>query len=163
MVSNGILDLNSDYPANNTAAGSGGAIFVIGDSAVLTAENVFIVGNSGTNGGAIATDPSTVGTSINVSDGSTITSNQAGVNGGGLYNYGALSVTDSTISNNNAAAGVGGGIDDEPGATLNLSRDSILNNQAGGNGGGFQDYKVRRLSRTALSWGISASAPVVEP
>lgn len=60
-------------------------------------------------------------------------------NGGGVFNYKnprMLSIADSTISGN-TASGHGGGIYSEPGAHVNIVTSTIHGNEAGGSGGGL--------------------------
>ena len=73
---------------------------------------------------------------------STISGNQAGFHGGGIYNFGKLTVTNSTISGNQAGF-FGGGIFNQGNinviSTLTVTNSTISFNQARGNGGGIHN------------------------
>ncbi len=70
--------------------------------------------------------------SLTVSD-STLSGNSAG-HAGGIANYGALTVTNSMLSRN--SAGIGGGIFNQGGSTLTISNCTFNNNTAIADGGG---------------------------
>src|SRR5262249_45368581 len=82
-------------------------------------------------------------------DGLTISRGQAG-DGGGIYNAGTLTVSHSTLSDNQALGTAGGdarggGIFNAPGAVLTGTARALLNNQAvGANGGPGQDGRDAR-------------------
>jgi len=59
--------------------------------------------------------------------------------GGGIYNLGTLTVTDSTVANN--SAGQGGGIENDVSASLTIANSTITGNSTldGGTGGGIID------------------------
>lgn len=69
---------------------------------------------------------------------STVSGNNAGVDGvgGGIYNNGALTLTNSTVSDN--AAGIGGGIANDDGGRASITNSTISGNNANtsGYGGG---------------------------
>lgn len=72
-------------------------------------------------------------TGLKISDGSTTTSV-----GGGIDNFGNLTISACTVSNNFAGQN-GGGIDNEFGATLTVSNSTVSGNQAS-EGGGIWSY-----------------------
>ncbi len=74
--------------------------------------------------------------------GLTITGGQA-TNGAGINNCGTLTVTDSTIENNNASNN-GGGIDNS--GTLTVTDSTINDNGGGNNGGGIENEATGMLT-----------------
>ena len=79
---------------------------------------------------------------LSISDGKT-----AG-NGGGLENYGAVTITDCTISGN-VAGGNGGGVDNQGSATL--TNCTLSGNSAINNGGGLNDDGDGTITLTACT------------
>lgn len=120
--------------ANSNA--SGGGILVHHSQAEVTIQHSVITRNrSGSNrGGGIAI---LLGT-VSISD-SEISSNYAGISGGGILNRGTLSITTTTIIDNEAADW-GGGIYNTEGTTSLASTVSVTENRANnvvGSGGGI--------------------------
>lgn len=135
----------SDITITGGAASSGGGILVT-DGESLTLTDVTISSNAATGatstegGGGIFNN----GGTLNIS-GSTISGNTAlgtaGSGGGVLTSGGTVTISNTTISGN-AASRAGGGIEDQSGAGLGLTLDTVNldNNVAGlgpGNGGGL--------------------------
>ena len=84
-----------------------------------------------------------------------VSGNTANVSGGGISNnsFGALTVTDSTISNNTATTGSGGGIS-LAGANNNFSNTTISGNMApgvAGDGGGIRTTGSSNLNNVTVS------------
>ncbi len=74
---------------------------------------------------------------------STISGNSTNFDGGGIFNFGSLSINNSTVSNNSALSndsnyGYGGGILNE-GSTLTITNSTISNNSTSGAGGGIRN------------------------
>ena len=76
----------------------------------------------------------------------------AAADGGGVFNYGTLTLTDSTISGNSAAGSGGGVLSRGP---LTLTHSTISGNSAR-SGGGVQNYYTFTLTDSTIS-GNSAS------
>ena len=76
----------------------------------------------------------------------------AAADGGGVFNYGTLTLTDSTISGNSAAGSGGGVLSRGP---LTLTHSTISGNSAR-SGGGVQNYYTLTLTDSTIS-GNSAS------
>jgi hypothetical protein len=94
------------------------------------------------------------GGSLTLSD-CTVSDNQAaggqyGLGGGGILNWGSLTVTHCTISGN-VTGGDGGGIDNHNEATVNESM--ITDNDAGGSdgGGGIRNYGEMTVNSSTIS------------
>jgi fibronectin-binding autotransporter adhesin len=82
-------------------------------------------------------------------DGCTITNNAAGYDGGGIQNDGSLTVTNSVVSNN--TSGSGGGIFNNSAATLNIGGSTIKNNSAVSFGGGFENLGTATVTGSVVS------------
>jgi hypothetical protein len=65
-----------------------------------------------------------------------LASRQSGNSGGGIYNSGTLTLTGSTIANNTASGGPGGGISNDLGGTLTLLNSTIVGNTSTDDAGG---------------------------
>jgi fibronectin-binding autotransporter adhesin len=68
-------------------------------------------------------------------------------NGGGLANYGTVTLTDCTVSGNSAVTG-GGGVDNEGSATLT---DCTVSGNSAGSGGGLANYGTATLTDCTIS------------
>ena len=81
--------------------------------------------------------------------GLTITGGNSASNGGGVNNYGSLTLTNCTVSGNSASGGSGGGLDNY-GGTLALINCTVSGNHAdnGGSGGGLYTGYAGRTTLT---------------
>ena len=80
----------------------------------------------------------------------------SGANGGGIYNSGTLTITNSTLSGNTADRG--GGIYNNTGSTLHVTNSSILNNTTHNDGGGIYNLDgTLTLTDTTISDNVSAN------
>lgn len=151
-VTSATLSLNNSTISNNTSTSSGGAIGNVGTAAI---NNSTVSGNSGgTNGGAVANESGTL-TITN----SLLTNNSAFSSGagGGISNFGSLTVINSTLSGN--SGGRGGGISNRGTATVfnsTLSGNSSINGFSGGGGGIFNDGTLN-LSNSIVAGNTSAN------
>ncbi len=124
VYNEGRLDLTNTHVTANRSEAHGGGVFNNGRYPVLTVDR------------------------------STISGNVAALYGGGIYNWGALTVTDSTISDNSATAGDGGGIYTGPfwGWPAQVIRSTISGNSAGHGGGGIGNFWGRlQVSNSTIS------------
>ena len=131
---------------NNT--GAGGVANVGSATSRLTMTDSVVKNNSSsTNGGGIRSDGAQ-----NIADirNTTISSNHAGAMGGGVFNFGIMSLIGNTIDNNQAQAG--GGVD-HFGGTLSMTNVTISGNAASDNGGGLYN----RNSATLLNVTFTAN------
>ncbi|MFZ9792347.1 MAG: beta strand repeat-containing protein, partial [Gemmataceae bacterium] len=129
--------LNSQI-TNNTSKDQGGGVSNQGN---LTITNSTISGNSATNqGGGIRNDSRYGGTFLMAVADSTISGNSAN-EGGGVRNMGPLSIWNTTIANNTAITGNGGGVinDSRSGNSgiQTLTNVTIAGNSANNSGGAF--------------------------
>jgi len=89
---------------------------------------------------------------------STVSDNTAGLHGGGLANSGTLTLTNSTVSGNEAVSGGGGGIFTISG-TITLTDTTVSGNAANNPGGGIWAYSDRgalELTNSTVSANQSA-------
>jgi CSLREA domain-containing protein len=158
LIRDGNLVTDMVTITQNTAIGqSGGGIFKSTPGGGLTITNSTISNNTttgGTNGGGIYSDNSNL-----LIDNSAMTGNTAGDEGGGIYRTGtsaALTITNSTVSNNTATGGLGGGFySTAPTILDNVTMDS---NTCGSRGGAI--YKSGDTTLTITNSVLSSnSAP----
>ncbi|MFM7099150.1 MAG: tandem-95 repeat protein, partial [Gemmataceae bacterium] len=128
----GTLSVTNSLISGNTAAGGGG----IYSRGILTVNNSIFSGNSTTsqNGGAVWNYGGSANSNI---FNSTISSNTATTSsGGGISNTGgAVTLSNSTLFGNQAAAG--GGIFNNANGTFTIFNSTISHNSATNNGGGI--------------------------
>jgi hypothetical protein len=79
----------------------------------------------------------------------TLSGNSAN-DGGGLYNYGATSLADCTISDN-SSNNSGGGIHNKSGSGLTITDSTISGNSAGRTGGGIDNEAALNVTYTTIS------------
>jgi hypothetical protein len=117
--------------ATSVAISSGGPVITVPSGVTATVDGLTVSGGSAADGGGIANAGI-----LNIAN-AAVTENSATVNGGGVENaVGAtLTVVDSTVSNNRAT-GSGGGIDNQ--GTVTVVNSTIANNSAAA-GGGISD------------------------
>lgn len=122
------LSLLSTTLANNTASSYGGGIFADSSSVALLVENSTIAGNTANRGGGMSLNGLS-GSGATVRD-STISGNTGNLNGGAIQSSNSpLTIQNSTISDNRALAGAGGGII-QNGGTVTLASTIVANNTA---------------------------------
>src|SRR5215217_1505588 len=144
--------------ANITVSGNNAVrVFEVGTSTIsgakLTLNNLTVANGRATNGGGILNNSS----NTLVVNNSTISGNIAFVTvgltgiGGGIHNNGALTVSNSTISDNNAS-NAGGIWNDDPSNTLTVS--TVSNSTVSGNkanfGGGIYDSGTLTVSNSTI-------------
>lgn len=152
----GTLTITGGAVQGNTAGNVGGGIYNNFAGTMTISGNTTISGNHATTGGGgifnsgYTREGSFQGSGTITGAGVTVTTNTTDGDGGGIYSYGQLTVTDATISNNTAdddgnQAGNGGGIftygTSDPEFTAILGRletsgVTVTGNQ-GQNGGGL--------------------------
>jgi CSLREA domain-containing protein len=98
---------------------------------VVRIEHVAITNGVGDPGGGIVNDSDMVLTDVLVN------ANASSLDGGGIWSGGVLHVTDSTVVDNHATGGSGGGIGNSFGGRLTVERSSIARNTAARDGGGI--------------------------
>jgi CSLREA domain-containing protein len=137
IYNSGTLTMTGTSVAQNTAS-VGGGIYSVGTT---TLNGVTIRLNSAIDGGGVVN----AGTGFMTIHNSTIQANQAGEDGGGLYNgaldgtsNGTMTITNSTIFGNTGGIS-GGGILNENNGKLYLSASTVVdNNSSASNGAGIR-------------------------
>jgi hypothetical protein len=107
---------------------------------------VDITNNVAANGGAVSVSAGATGTFSEVSF---FLNGTTGVGGGGVINFGTLTVTKSRISDNTAPIN-GGGINTQPGGVTTLVHTTIEDNTSGGLGGGLSNLGTTALERSTV-------------
>lgn len=152
------LNLRTSTLSNNTAdndndnAGDGGGIYNRGKGNVNT---VTMQINAARRGGAVYTQ-NPVGADFELSN-STLSSNMASLDGGGVFNeIGTFTVSTSTFRQN-AASGYGGSIHNDTAATLNALASTFENNQANNDGGAIYNKGIASLTGSAINNNMSSN------
>ena len=143
VATNGVMTMTQAVLMHNSAT-DGGAI----DNWGTTRVNVStIYSNTATNGGGvyIGTTGWMEGTNVTIED------NSAGISGGGLYNWGKLTLDRNTVNSNRAstAGGVGGGIYVLPSGQLTMTNSTVSSNSALW-GGGVTNNGLSRIINSTL-------------
>ena len=176
-----ITAANNNAPTGGCAAGSEADTIALPPRSThtLTAVNDFTYGftglpvissvitiDGGSLGSAIARDITAplfgilaVGATGNLILQQTIISGGAGVNGGGIYNRGTLTLDSSFVSGNSAVSGnssnsLGGGIDNA--GTLTLTNSTVSGNTARTAGGGISNRGTLTLDLSTVSGNSAA-------
>ncbi|MEH2058920.1 MAG: hypothetical protein V7K97_22740 [Nostoc sp.] len=180
------LSVSNSAITGNKAVGYGGGICAGGSSEIATLNNSLISGNTaGTDGGGIYnlfvqgfvgqqffgfygrlnsigdTAGNTFAETINVNN-SLISGNKSGADGGGIYNFGTIALSYSSISGNTALQGAGiyndgiysPSLDSFPGlegyGSVTVSNGTISDNNAS-TGGGIYNYGNLSVSKSTIS------------
>lgn len=142
--------INGGSITNNTAGVCGGAIataentYVFPPTPTFTIADALVQGNSAETGGAICIDDPVATLSVVRSS---IDDNSADDNGGAIYNSGTVSLSNMSLTNNQA-------IDGDGGAIYSFGTTTLLDSYVGGNsallGGGlmffYGQYTIDRVS-----------------
>jgi filamentous hemagglutinin family protein len=173
---NSMVNLDRVTVSNNQAQGLGGGIF---NRATLTIEaGSLIDGNTATsfgggirNEGTLTIDGTTLSKNQSVNDrggaistyggavtitNSTISNNRAIFGGGIEANVGSLIINNSELSSNESTAGSGGGIE-AANLTLTIDNSQILNNTSADQGGGIGLFQADATIRNSELIGNSAA------
>jgi hypothetical protein len=147
-VSSGQVFLEDSTLISNTAATSGGGIFIGGnfeDCCNLTGQDNLIQFNSALQGGGLYNDGQFAAISNTL-----IISNIAAADGGGLFinTGGLISFTNSALIAN-VAAQDGGAIHNS--GVISLSNSTISGNSASGMGGGIANFELGNLVNVTVS------------
>lgn len=127
---NGLVTVSNSRILSNTATTGGGGIFSQGRLKLINVQIENNLNSVSQQGGGLLTSGSAE--LINV----TVTNNTAPA-GGGLANFGILTITNSYIGGNNEAAQGGGLFNYGESAKLTINNSTISGNTASGSGGGL--------------------------
>jgi hypothetical protein len=144
VAAGGTLRVTGTSILNGRTAGLGGGIQNAG---TLVLRHVTMAGNAGGNGGAVAN--SAAGTAT-ISRSLINANSTTGVGGGGLINFGTLTVFGTVLSGNTAPIN-GGAMNTQPAGTTRLIRTTLDHNTSGGLGGGLSNLGTTSLDRTLVS------------
>ncbi|WP_082312753.1 hypothetical protein [Salinispora fenicalii] len=128
IVDGGIGSVTDSHIKKNSAADVGGGVFITGQ---LTMEKVVLAGNTAETGAGLHV---VGGSTANISD-SSIVDNTAGAQGGGIFNAGMTTVSDTKIDGNQADTG--GGVQNDTDAVLTFFASKVTDNLAVTDGGGI--------------------------
>lgn len=120
---------NSSLTNNTASSGNGGAIYAEGN---VTISNSTLTGNSARYGGAI----SALGV-VSISNGSTLSSNSANEHGGAIESGGTVSISSASTLSLNTAGTNGAAIFAYNQGGVTVSNSTLLENDAVSNGGGI--------------------------
>ena len=132
--SGGTVTITESTFSTNSAISDGGGISIVTGSLQITGSAV--TGNTaGTDGGGLSADAAVVTVTETTVIGNTATDDAGGLN---VINSGQLRIFDSTITNNIASGGFGGGIRSFQ-STLGMTRTTVSGNQSTQSGGGVDN------------------------
>ena len=139
MTNTGTAELTeTTISANEAALGGGG---ISNDGELTVRQSVVSSNSTPEDGGGIRnSDPG----GINLIT-TTVAGNSAGTWGGGIRNFGAMNIMDTTVSNN--AAQGGAGISNRPGAWMALTNSTLSGNE----GGGISNWSTLTLASVTIS------------
>ncbi|PSB23738.1 DUF4347 domain-containing protein [Stenomitos frigidus] len=141
------LTVDNDYLSRNTAGNDGGGIYNRSGSTLSLLTSVIVDGTAGRLGGGIAN----FGTITSI-DNSLIRGNRStGGSGaaGGVFNGGTANITNTSILGN-TAAGPGGGLYNNAGATLTLRANSLVSGNRGARGGGIYNEGSATVGESSI-------------
>jgi hypothetical protein len=155
----GTLTISNSIISGNSGE-EGGGVFVEFDTSAATLTDTTVSGNTGTAGGGIFNESAL--TLIR----STISGNTASVRGGAIFNglFANSSMMNSTIANNSAPSGAGGGIitygRGSAVSAITISSSTISGNSGGGIVSGSSTTPgLATLKNTILANNLSAGTP----
>jgi hypothetical protein len=145
VAAGGTLHVKDVFILSGSTAGLGGGIQNAG---TLELDETTLAGNNAGNGGALA----------NIAGGravvhrSVLSSNTTtGVGGGGIINFGMLTVLESHLIGNSAPIN-GGGINTQPGGVTRVIRSTVDYSRSSGLGGALSNLGTTSLDRTRVEF-----------
>jgi hypothetical protein len=150
VAATGTLSLSSLSILNGNSAGLGGGILNAGDLSVSASK---FSGNTASNGGAVSNSP---GGTATISGTLMNQNTTTGVGGGAIINFASLFLSRSTVDSNSAPVN-GGGLNTQPLAISRIAQTTFTNNVAGSLGGGISNLGSTYLngSQVRLNSGSS--------
>ena len=126
---------------------------ISGNTASRVCESGSCAGGEG--GGILNVDSASI---VNMHDESSISGNSADLDGGGIANYGTVTMKGASTISGNTTPGDGGGIYDSAGSVAMTNTSTVTGNSAGGHGGGvFEIYGGTLTLRKGAS--VSGNTP----
>ena len=157
------IDMNG-FTLDRGCTSRGSQVIVIRTGSTLNLSNGTLTGGWGGNGGALDIE---TGTTVNLTD-VIITGNTADDRGGGISNWGTLTMTDCSITNNtsrdddNVSNRGGGGLFNKVGATATLTNVTISDNLAYRYGGGIRNEGTLTIIECAVNSNECSSSSLLE-
>lgn len=145
IFNDGEMILTSSVVSGNSTQGGAAGIYNGGGSSYVPGFFATLILNDSTisDNTAIAGGPGGIRSAGNLTlTRSTVSGNrvnQAGVNGGGIFNLATMNLSNSIVSGN-SAPGFGGGIHNTYGSESTITDSTVSNNTAGNGGGGISNY-----------------------
>lgn len=152
VLANGSITLSNCILANNYADDDGGAVAVAGSFAIIQLDSCLVIGNScGDDGGALRCFDGSL-----ILNATTVKDNFSPSYGGGLSSNGTVSITNSTLEQNEAT-GNGGGIRNFGSGTITCINTTIAGNICGNRGAGISTASSVELNFCTLINNIALS------
>ena len=157
------IDMNG-FTLDRGCTSRGSQVIVIRNGSTLNLSNGTLTGGWGGNGGALDIETNTT---VNLTD-VIITGNTADDRGGGIANWGTLTMTDCSITNNtsrdddNVSNRGGGGLFNKAGATATLTNVTISDNLAYRFGGGIRNEGTLNITECAVNSNECSSSSLLE-
>ncbi len=150
VATSGTLTVSHISILNGRTAGLGGAIL---NSGALFVRNSTISGNSASNGGGLSNAASASATisSTLISQNST-----SAVGGGGVINFGRLTLFNVVLDSNRAPIN-GGGLNTQPGAVSRLFQTTVTHNVSLGLGGGISNLGTTSINGSQVRFNTGSS------
>jgi len=150
ILNSGRLRLTNSVVSGNSATQDGGGIF--NDGTLTLADSRVSSNAAGIGGGGIANPADRT----LILRHSTVSQNVA-FNGGGIYNNGTVTLTNSRISAN-ITEGIGGGINNDGAGLLTLTNSTVALNSSRSSGGGIFNHGGLGLDKSTVSGNSARSA-----
>jgi CSLREA domain-containing protein len=156
IANNGTLAISGPGASQLTVSGnSASRVFLIVSGANAAISDITVSGGNGVSANTSGTGGGILNFGALSLTNANVSNNTAASLGGGIANFGfgsVLTVTNATVSNNTAAGNSGGGIYATGSGTLTVTNSTISGNWSAGNGGG-----IRIFNGTATLTGSTVS------
>jgi hypothetical protein len=143
VASGASLGVSNLAIVNGKTAGLGGGIL---NGGTLRIRNVTFFKNSAGNGGALS---NSAGDTAILNNATMSLNTTTGIGGGGIINFGTLTLSESSLSGNKAPIN-GGGLNTQPGGISHIIRSQIVSNVSGGLGGGLSNLGTTTISGSSV-------------
>jgi predicted outer membrane repeat protein len=143
VAASGTLIMNSVSVTGGRTAGLGGGVLNAG---TLVIDEGTFSGNTAGNGGAVS---NSAGATARITDALMAGNTTTGVGGGGIINFGTLTLDGSILSGNTAAIN-GGGLNTQPAGSSRISQSTFTRNTSGGLGGAIANLGTTSLAGSTV-------------
>jgi hypothetical protein len=145
----------------NIANAGGGGIWAAGTLSMAystISNNVVNISGTGPAGGGGIFNDGNAGIYTSTISGNSVLGVAPGAGGGGIFDFNALLLNDSTVSNNVSHVD-GGGIEQASSTSMTLINATIYQNTASGNGGNINNLDTTVLSNSIVAGGSAPTGP----